>query len=29
MASNYETFWDNRSFAVIGHEVRKNFTVLT
>ena len=29
MASNYETFWDNRSFAVIGHEVRKNFPVLT
>ena len=29
MASNYETFWDNSSFAVIGHEARKNFPVLT
>ena len=29
MASNYETFWHNRSFAVIGHEARKNFPVLT
>jgi len=29
MVSNYETFWDNNSFAVIGHEVKKNFPVLT
>lgn len=29
MASNYETFWENDSFAVIGHEARKNFPVLT
>ena len=29
MASNYETFWEKDSFAVIGHEVRKNFPVLT
>jgi predicted CoA-binding protein len=29
VASNYETFWDNRSFAVVGHEAKKNFPVLT
>jgi len=29
MTSNYETFWDHQSFAVIGHESRKNFPVLT
>jgi predicted CoA-binding protein len=29
MASNYETFWENRSFAVVGHAEKKNFPVLT
>ncbi len=29
MSSNFETFWDHQSFAVIGHEARKNFPVLT
>ena len=29
MSSNFETFWDHRSFAVIGHEVKKNFPILT
>ena len=27
--STYETFWDHGTYAVIGHEVRKNFPVLT
>jgi predicted CoA-binding protein len=27
--SNYETFWENRSFAVVGHEAKKNFPHLT
>ena len=29
MPSTYETFWDYRSFAVIGHESKQNFPVLT
>ncbi len=29
MASNYETFWNNRSFAVVGHRAKKNFPRLT
>ena len=29
MASNYETFWDKQSFAVVGHEAKKNFPILT
>ena len=29
MASNYETFWEKRSFAVVGHEAKKNFPLLT
>jgi predicted CoA-binding protein len=29
MASNYETFWHKRSFALVGHEAKKNFPVLT
>ena len=29
MASNYETFWNNRSFAVVGHRAKKNFPHLT
>jgi predicted CoA-binding protein len=29
MASNYETFWENRSFAVVGHTAKKNFPLLT
>lgn len=29
MASEYETFWENRSFAVVGHAAEKNFPVLT
>ena len=27
--SDYETFWENDSFAVVGHEARKNFPRLT
>jgi predicted CoA-binding protein len=27
--SNYETFWDKSSFAVVGHAARKNFPRLT
>jgi len=26
---NYEPFWENRSFAVVGHRARKNFPRLT
>ena len=29
MALNYETFWEKRSFAVVGHEAKKNFPLLT
>ena len=29
MASNYETFWEKISFAVVGNEAKKNFPVLT
>ena len=29
MTSSYEAFWDHRSFAVIGHEAKKKFPVLT
>jgi predicted CoA-binding protein len=29
MASEYETFWNNRSFAVVGHAAKKNFPRLT
>ena len=29
MASDYETFWDNDSFAVIGHSAERNFPLLT
>ncbi len=29
VASNYETFWDNHSFAVVGHAARRNFPLLT
>ena len=29
MASNYESFWDNERFAVVGNEARQNFPVLT
>ena len=29
MASNYETFWDLHSFAVVGNSAKKNFPVLT
>ena len=29
MASNYETFWDNDSFAVVGDEAKQNFPLLT
>jgi len=29
VASNYESFWSNRSFAVVGHTAQKNFPVLT
>ena len=29
MTSNYETFWEHQSFAVIGHESKQNFPVLT
>jgi len=27
--SNYETFWDHRSFAVVGHAAKRNFPHLT
>jgi predicted CoA-binding protein len=29
MASNYETFWEKEAFAVVGHEAKKNFPILT
>jgi hypothetical protein len=29
MASDYETFWLKHSFAVVGHEAKKNFPRLT
>ena len=29
MASDYETFWENSSFAVVGHAAKKNFPRLT
>jgi predicted CoA-binding protein len=29
VASNYETFWDHNSFAVVGNAGKKNFPVLT
>jgi predicted CoA-binding protein len=29
VASDYEVFWRNRSFAVVGHEAKKNFPRLT
>lgn len=29
MASNYETFWQNRSFAVVGNKAKRNFPGLT
>ena len=29
MASHFETFWNKRSFAVVGHAVKKNFPHLT
>jgi predicted CoA-binding protein len=29
VASNYETFWDNSSFAVVGHAAKRNFPRLT
>jgi predicted CoA-binding protein len=29
MASDYERFWENNSFAVVGHEAKKNFPHLT
>ena len=29
MASNYETFWENESFAVVGDRAKQNFPVLT
>ena len=29
MTSNYQTFWDNHSFAVVGHLGKKNFPRLT
>jgi len=29
MASRFETFWDHRSFAVVGHAAKKNFPYLT
>jgi predicted CoA-binding protein len=27
--SNHETFWDHRSFAVVGHAAKRNFPTLT
>ncbi len=29
MASNHELFWENNSFAVVGHAAKKNFPRLT
>jgi predicted CoA-binding protein len=29
MPSNYETFWEKQSFAVVGHQAKKNFPILT
>jgi predicted CoA-binding protein len=29
VASNYETFWEHRSFAVVGHGTKRNFPRLT
>ena len=29
MASSYETFWEKRSFAVVGHAAKKDFPRLT
>jgi predicted CoA-binding protein len=29
MASDFETFWQKSSYAVVGHEAKKNFPVLT
>ena len=29
MTSNYETFWENDSFAVVGDKAKQNFPVLT
>ena len=29
MASNYETFWENGCFAVVGDKAKQNFPVLT
>ena len=29
MASNYESFWENDSFAVVGNTARQNFPILT
>ena len=29
MPSNYEKFWENHSFAVVGHKAKKNFPLLT
>lgn len=29
MASNYETFWENDCFAVVGDKAKQNFPVLT
>lgn len=29
MASNYETFWENERFAVVGNKGKQNFPVLT
>ena len=29
MASNYETFWENDCFAVVGNKAKQNFPVLT
>lgn len=29
MSSNRETFWNNSSFALVGHSAKKNFPVLT
>ena len=29
MASNYEAFWNHRSFAVVGDTAKKNFPILT
>lgn len=29
MASNYETFWENDRFAVVGNKAKQNFPVLT